>query len=145
MRYAGVGLRAAATVVDTAILLAVFYLIAAAAGQTTEGGFELEGAPFFAAVVIFFAYYIVFEALYRATPGKMLLRLQVARDDGRSISWADSTVRNLFRLIDGLILYIVGAAFVWLSARKQRLGDRVAGTVVVRKAERQVSVERTAG
>lgn len=104
MRYAGVGLRAVAAVVDTAMLLAVFYLIAEAAGQTTDAGFQLEGALFFAAVVIFFAYYIVFEALYRATPGKMLLRLQVVRDNGRSISWADSTVRNLFRLIDGLIL-----------------------------------------
>jgi uncharacterized RDD family membrane protein YckC len=43
-----------------------------------------------------------------------------------------SLVRSLLRIIDGLFVYLVGAILVWRSDMKQRFGDRVAKTVVVR-------------
>jgi uncharacterized RDD family membrane protein YckC len=53
--------------------------------------------------------------------------------DGSPISWSESVIRNLLRIIDGLFGYLVGAILIWTSPLKQRLGDRVANTVVIRK------------
>ena len=65
--------------------------------------------------------------------GKMALGLRVIRTDGAPISWTESIIRNLLRIIDGLFVYLVGAILIWTSPLKQRLGDRVAKTVVVRR------------
>ena len=65
--------------------------------------------------------------------GKMALGLRVIKTDGTPIAWLDSLIRNLLRIIDGLFAYLVGAILIWNSPRKQRLGDRAANTVVVRR------------
>lgn len=134
MNYAGVGMRFVATVIDTAILLPAFYVLAVLGGQTTEGGFELSGMPFFIALALGIAYYTAFEALRGATPGKMAVGLEVRRDDGGAIGWSESVLRNVLRVVDGLFLYLVAAILAWTSGKRQRLGDRVASTVVVRRA-----------
>jgi uncharacterized RDD family membrane protein YckC len=68
-----------------------------------------------------------------ATIGKMVLGLRVVKLDGSRISWKESIIRTLLRIIDGLFGYLLGAILVWKSPTKQRLGDRVAKTVVVRR------------
>ena len=73
------------------------------------------------------------EATQGATLGKMALGLRVVKTDGSPITWTDSIIRNLLRIIDGLFIYLVGAIFVWTSPLKQRLGDRAAHTVVVKR------------
>ena len=78
-------------------------------------------------------YFIVLEATQGATLGKMALGLRVVRTDGSPISWTESIIRNLLRIIDGLFIYLVGAIFIWTSPLKQRLGDRAARTVVIRR------------
>ena len=78
-------------------------------------------------------YYIVLEATQGATLGKMALGLRVVKVDGSPISWQESIIRNVLRIIDGLFFYLVGAILVWNSPLRQRLGDRAAGTVVVRR------------
>jgi uncharacterized RDD family membrane protein YckC len=80
-----------------------------------------------------FGYFIVLEATQGATLGKMALGLRVVKTNGAPITWADSLIRNLLRIIDGLFGYLVGAILIWSSPLKQRLGDRVAHTVVVRR------------
>jgi len=79
------------------------------------------------------AYFIVLEATQGATLGKMALGLRVVKTDGSPITWTDSLIRNLLRIIDGLFFYLVGAIFVWTSPLKQRLGDRAAHTVVIKR------------
>lgn len=132
MNYAGVGVRFVAIVIDTVILLPVFYVLAGMSGQTTEGGFELTGVPFFIALAVGIGYYVVFEALRGATVGKMVVGLRVLKDDGGSVSWSESAIRNVLRIVDGLFFYLVAAILVWTSDKRKRLGDRAAGTVVVR-------------
>ena len=78
-------------------------------------------------------YYIVLEATQGATLGKMALGLRVVKIDGSPISWRESIIRNVLRIIDSLFGYLVGAILVWNSPLRQRLGDRAAGTVVVRR------------
>ncbi|MGQ0659051.1 MAG: RDD family protein [Chromatiales bacterium] len=126
-------LRAVAAIIDTAILFVVAYLIAFVTGGTTAEGFQLQGGPFFLWLVIALLYYIAMEAKIGATAGKRLIGLKVARLDGSSPpDWRTSIVRNVLRLVDGLVFYLLGAILIWTSDKKQRLGDRVAGTVVLR-------------
>ena len=61
----------------------------------------------------------------------MALGLKVVTEDGRPIEWGASIIRNLLRIIDGLFVYLVGAILIWTSPMKQRLGDLLAGTVVI--------------
>jgi uncharacterized RDD family membrane protein YckC len=64
----------------------------------------------------------------------MLLGIRVATVDGSRISWGASIIRNILRIIDALpFFYLLGAILIWTSPQKQRLGDRVAKTVVVRR------------
>lgn len=132
MEAIGVGRRAVAVIIDSILLFIVGYLIAAVSGQTTAGGFHIEGAPFFVWVLVGLAYYVVMEAVSGATLGKRAMRLKVVKRDGSALDWQASIVRNVMRLIDGLFFYLVGAIVVWASKSRQRLGDMAAGTLVVR-------------
>ncbi len=88
-------------------------------------------------------YFIVTEAAFGTTAGKWLLGLVVVTDDGADIGWKVSSIRNLARLVDGLGFYVVGAIAVWSTSRRQRLGDLLAHTLVVR--QRQAPRLRTDG
>ena len=132
MRYTGVGLRAVATVLDMAVLVALGYGIARVSGGVTAEGFELHGGPAFLWFASGFLYYIVMEAALGATVGKLLLGLRVRGADGTPIAVHAAITRNVLRIVDGLFFYLPGAVLVWTSPRRQRLGDRVAGTVVIR-------------
>lgn len=130
----GVGWRFAATLVDGIVLFIVGYLMAIVTGETTQGGFNLQGASAFVWFLIGIGYYIVMEAMLGATVGKMACGLKVVKTDTGSMDWNASVVRNVLRIIDGLFVYLVGAILVWTSPQRQRLGDRVAHTVVVKKS-----------
>jgi len=91
--------------------------------------------------IIPFMYFIIAEAVLGATIGKMALGIRVVRLDGLPISWGQSITRNLLRIIDHIpygIPYLLGAILIWASSAKQRLGDRVAQTVVVRRRSLRV-------
>jgi uncharacterized RDD family membrane protein YckC len=100
-----------------------------------------------AAALLFFVYFIVFEGiLHGRTPGKIICSLRVIRRDGRPLGWAGAAVRNLFRLLDFLpLLYTAGVVTMFLSAESRRIGDFVAGTVVVRDARARRLPLRPAG
>jgi len=49
---------------------------------------------------------------------------------GKRPNIAQAVARNLLRLIDGIVLYLVGAIFMLMTRERQRLGDLVARTVV---------------
>ncbi|MBO0796596.1 MAG: RDD family protein [Ktedonobacteraceae bacterium] len=124
-QYAGVGIRFVAILIDS-ILIGVLAAI-------VESLFANTSMSSVTAAVVMFAYFIVMEAMWGATLGKMALKLRVFKTDGTPIGWQESAIRNLLRIIDGLFFYIVGAAFAWSSPMRQRLGDRAASTVVVRQ------------
>jgi uncharacterized RDD family membrane protein YckC len=130
---AGVGLRFVAVLIDIILLVAVGWAWAALLGSTTSDGFELSGLPAFAWIIAAAAYYIVAEARFGATVGKLAVGLRVTLEDGSRPGWRASMIRNLLRAVDGFAFYLVGAILVWTSPRRQRLGDRVAATLVVRR------------
>ena len=125
LQYVGVGMRFLALLIDGIIIGAVngvfFALLRSAPG--------LAGLI---AAVIAIAYTFGLEATQGATLGKRLLGLRVVKTDGSPISWSESIIRNLLRIVDGLFGYLIGAILIWTSPQRQRLGDRVAKTVVIR-------------
>jgi uncharacterized RDD family membrane protein YckC len=132
MEAVGVGRRAVAIIIDAILLFIVGYVIALATGATTQGGFNLQGGPAFLFFGIALAYYIIMEATLGATLGKKAMGLKVVKESGEPIDWQASIVRNVLRIIDGFFFYLVGAIVVWVSKKRQRLGDMVAHTLVVK-------------
>ena len=87
--------------------------------------------------IAFFAYLVYFEAKYGQTVGKMLADIVVVTEDGDAIGYRESAVRTLLQLVDILpFFYLVGVAAIYLTGRRQRVGDLVADTVVVRAKDK---------
>jgi uncharacterized RDD family membrane protein YckC len=84
--------------------------------------------------VVSIGYGIAMEWAWRGqTVGKRLLRLRVMDAEGLRLGFSQIVVRNLLRAVDNLpVFYMVGGLACYFSTRAQRLGDLVAGTVVVR-------------
>lgn len=86
--------------------------------------------------VILWGYYLLFEGLGDGqTPGKRMLGIRVVRDGGYSVGFGASAVRNLMRIVDmqPALTYAIGIGSVAMSTSGKRLGDMVAGTIVVRE------------
>jgi uncharacterized RDD family membrane protein YckC len=95
-----------------------------------------------ALIVILFlilsGYFAFFEWIWKGqTPGKRMLKLRVIREDGRPVTFWEAAVRNLLRTLDMMPapFYSIGLISVFVSLSDQRVGDMVAGTVVVRERE----------
>ncbi len=127
--YAGLGLRALAALIDNAVwLLFVAWYVPQ---QLFEQSAELA---WISAVVIasaWFNYFWFAEWRWGQTIGKNALGLRVVEESGDPVPWNAAAMRNLFRLVD---LLAVGPLLIALSRRRQRLGDRVAHTLVLREA-----------
>lgn len=112
----------------------LLYLVDALSG----GRFlETPGVPLLSVVVlapIYVTYSFAFEWRYARTPGKVWRDLTTATTDGRPPSLRASAVRNLMRYVDGVGVppLLVGTVSALSSSSGQRVGDRLAGTVVVR-------------
>ena len=78
-------------------------------------------------------YFTLFEGLWQGqTPGKRVAKIRVIQQSGRAIIIFESLARNFVRFIDFLpALYVVGTVSIFVTSRNQRLGDLVAGTLVV--------------
>ncbi len=95
-------------------------------------------------VVLFFIYTILFEWLFGATPGKLLLGMRVVTAVGQPCGLLAAAVRAALRLIDGLFFAIPAYASMSSSDLRQRLGDKAARTVVVRSSDPAI-VRRRSG
>jgi uncharacterized RDD family membrane protein YckC len=134
---AGTGSRFLALAIDTLIQIVIAALVGIAAAILVSAG-SLAG-PWIAAAVFllffltYYGYFAIFEALWNGqTPGKRIIRLRVIKDNGQPIRTTESVGRNLLRIVDQFpFFYAVGIASVLLSKKSKRLGDFVAGTIVV--------------
>jgi uncharacterized RDD family membrane protein YckC len=145
---ASIGNRFIACAIDhtiqvlTLIVLVIFFAIIVDAANL---GSRLSNAPKWVIALLIIlvfllmsGYFAIFEWLWHGqTPGKRWLKLRVIREDGRPISFFEAIVRNLLREFDIMPFpfYSVGLISVFSTDRDQRVGDLVAGTVVVRERE----------
>lgn len=138
---AGIGSRFLAMAADTAIqaaagLLIFLVLIIMLPGFSLFGKTGAQWIIAFfiiAGFLLYSAYFAFFEIVWNGqTPGKRYAQLRVMKDDGRPISAYDAVARNLLRIVDSLPgFYGIGVLSVLFSKQSKRLGDFVAGTVVV--------------
>jgi uncharacterized RDD family membrane protein YckC len=82
--------------------------------------------------IFYIGYYTYLEGSRGQTIGKMITKIKVVREDGKPIDMNQAFTRNILRIVDGFIGYLIGAILIWRSDKKQRLGDRVAKTIVVK-------------
>jgi uncharacterized RDD family membrane protein YckC len=139
---AGIGSRFLALALDTliqaaaaALLLVLAIAVAPAALAWPQAGVWAAAILVFLLFLIQFGYFAFFEALWSGqTPGKRALHLRVIKATGRRLGTLDAIARNLLRIVDALPgVYAVGVLSALISPESRRLGDYVAGTVVVRE------------
>jgi len=135
------GRRIVAAFVDGVVVGILYVALAAGFGTITSGDDPLEyraALPLAANIaygVLVVGYFIVLEAYKGQTVGKMLVGIQVvAEGSGRPPGLGRATVRTALRLVDGLFSYLVAFVVVLSTQKRQRLGDLLAHTVVVRSA-----------
>jgi uncharacterized RDD family membrane protein YckC len=126
MEPVGLGPRILAGIIDFIIMIIIIMPLSFMAGHSTGASIGVS--------LIGIVYFIVMEALKGATVGKMAMKLRVVKAaDGSAISWGESIIRNLLRIVDALpFLYILGMILIAVTAKKQRVGDLAAGTIVVK-------------
>ena len=123
--------------IDLAVTAAVAVALALGAVLVFDGVSGSTGAALaiIGVVAVFLGYPVAFDTLNRGrTLGKMALGLRTVRDDGGAITFGQALVRGVAGLVDFPLTSWVGALVsAALSGQDKRLGDRLAGTFVIRE------------
>jgi uncharacterized RDD family membrane protein YckC len=145
--YASPGSRIVAIIIDTIILLIIMAIIAIPFGLTTAlfgmmadvtammnlwANAAMWGAFLVINIIIWLLYFTYFEGTTGQTPGKRAMNIKVTKEDGKKANFTDAFIRTILRIIDGIFFYILGLIIMLVTERKQRLGDILAKTIVVK-------------
>lgn len=142
LELAGIGTRFGALLIDmliqlitTIVGLIIFAILAAFTSLTGNGGGIWIAIGTIGVFLVWFGYFILFESIWNGqTPGKRMFGLRVVRDGGYPVNFFSTATRNLIRIADFLpISYAAGALSVFFNPEYKRLGDLVAGTLVVKE------------
>ncbi|MDP3231495.1 MAG: stage II sporulation protein M [Myxococcales bacterium] len=146
---AGIGFRALAYAIDvgmlfgsTIVLYFLYSLIGPSALDVFNGLTSLERAAGLLFIfLVIWGYWTGLEVLWRGqTLGKRIMRIRVVRFDGSPVGPFESAVRNLLRLVDFLPgCYPIGVMTMLIDRRHRRLGDILAGTILVREEDFDLS------
>jgi len=148
LQYRSVGVRLVALIIDV-IIAGIIAAVFSSPLQTpvvnsanfTNGSFHISTAAnplagvgsIISALVVLF-YFTLLMGAYGQTVGMMAMKIKVVKEDGTKIGYVDALVRSLLLIIDAIpwiIPFLLGAILIWTSDKRQRIGDRVAQTVVV--------------
>jgi uncharacterized RDD family membrane protein YckC len=148
---AGLGARFVAVFVDhaiqgaiTAVIVLVSVIVAILMYPDIDvGSFQklmnspvaiIAGIAIILTTIINLGYFIFFETIWSGqTPGKKIAQIQVVKDNGEPVRFIDALLRNIFRIVDWMIIYYyIGMALIWFRNDRKRVGDIVAQTIVVK-------------
>ncbi|OHD53614.1 MAG: hypothetical protein A2Y33_06745 [Spirochaetes bacterium GWF1_51_8] len=146
---AGVLLRFAAYVVDIiiqslitgGILFVLMFVMMGGAclrvDQSNDSAFMTTVLVVFLIIlaILITSFQMIFELLWKGqTPGKRILHIRVVQDNGSAASPLSIILRNIFRMVDFLpVANLAGAVCALVNKDKKRIGDLVAGTIVIRE------------
>ena len=141
LQVAGIGSRFLAIAVDTVLQLVLYVagvlvLSLVETPDFIQSSFVGVFGPALAILFgfsIYWGYFAAFEIFWSGrTPGKRLAGIRVIKETGRPINAFEAIARNVLRAIDFLPAgYAVGLVCMMLNKYSRRLGDYVAGTIVV--------------
>ena len=143
---AGLGSRGMALLVDSLIqlLVVILVLIITSLVSPDLSRYWVAAGKWMTALVIFlifclyWGYFAIFEVFWNGqTPGKRQAHIRVITASGRPITVFEAIARNFLRVVDSQLLYIVGAIAIAVDKKNRRLGDMVAGTVVIHELQEQ--------
>lgn len=130
-RVAALLLDGMLTAVLPMVLVPVTFVFALAGG---EFGLQVFLFAVPAVALLMPLYYVLLEGYWDGrTLGKRVFGIKVVKETGEPCDLEASLIRNLLRIVDGLFAYLVGLVAMSRNDRRQRIGDRVADTVVVRE------------
>jgi uncharacterized RDD family membrane protein YckC len=123
---------------DQALAMICFFVLGSIAGRyfPSSRNSTIDVAMGVSVFFLYFGYFFVWEALFSATPGKMWYGLSVRHLDGTKCSVTAAFLRTMTRFIEvnpimlGALPAIIS---IHCTERKQRIGDLLAGTVVVHR------------
>ncbi|MCX6678793.1 MAG: RDD family protein [Methanothrix sp.] len=130
--YQGIGIRLVSLIIDNIV---IGIIIGAVGSIIGFGMMTQKMVPWWIGLlyfVIYIGYFTLLEGSKGQTIGKMATKIKVVREDGKPIDMNQALTRNILRIIDGLFAYLIGAILIWRSDKKQRLGDNIAKTIVVK-------------
>ncbi|TFU16846.1 RDD family protein [Thermus tengchongensis] len=127
--------RLMASLIDGLILVPLSFLLMALAGIN-----PLAQTTTFVQDLLFnwipsWAYYVIFTALYGATPGKMALGLKVVRTDGQPVDWLTAFMREVVGKTLSTLPLLLGYLWAFFHPRRQAWHDLIADTLVVRPGQ----------
>lgn len=134
---AGLGSRFTAALIDLALKAVVLFailLLTAILGSLGDAVLAIS------VLAVYLGYDIAFEVLANGqTPGKRRTHMRVLRADGRSVDLLSSAIRNVVRLVDGLLFaYLPGMVCILVTRKNQRIGDLAGSTIVVSEQEAEL-------
>ncbi|HEY9769044.1 MAG TPA: RDD family protein [Coleofasciculaceae cyanobacterium] len=145
---AGIGNRSFALIIDYLVfgltILLVWIISAFLAFQlvpnlVVSGVLDLVeqwilAIQFITSFAIYVDYFVVLETLWQGqTPGKKWTKIRVIRDNGKPERLPQAILRALLRPVDDILF--VGVFLIIFSQQEKRLGDMVAGTIVVQEEQ----------
>ncbi len=139
LRLAKVPSRALALLIDLALMAIPLFGIGVLASVAASNTDEALGAAIVLVtlVSVVIGYPVLFETLSRGrSPGKAALGLRVVREDGGPVRFRHALTRALVGVLVDFNPILVGAVGVLVSlgsAKGKRVGDMLAGTVVIRE------------
>ncbi len=141
---AGLGSRFIALLVDFVLVTGTSVVVA----QLTLALLPTAAAFIVRALLLLlltWGYHVYFEVLHAGqSPGKRIMGIRVVDGRGLPLSFEQSFVRNVIRVLDALpVGYALGAVACQFDGLRRRLGDIAADTLVVRES-RAFGYERRA-
>jgi len=134
----GLGIRILAGCLDFGVITVfLFWLSVFTREQKPDGSFVLPTWVYFFYVIWWLLYYGLFEYLWNGqTPGKRATRIKAVMGGGAALTPMAATKRTLARPLDlfpYFTPYALGILWIIVTGenRRQRLGDKWAGTKVV--------------
>ena len=137
---ARLGDRLIAVILDSVFVAALLLILAAVLVWRwphileNTSAMMLALASIGAALVVTFIYYWLQEGAFGATMGKAIIGLRVTRQDGSVPGLGSSAIRNAFRIVEGLPLYVPGFFVAAFTRGRRRIGDFAAQTYVLEHA-----------
>lgn len=140
------GIRAGAYIIDVIIFNIAYFGLMFVFSFVVAVAFAISGREFLVdqrstqcqdiviGLIIFVLDFTIFEWLYGATPGKIILGMRVVKENGEPCDFKAALIRALLRIIDGLFFGIPAYASM-KHPLYQRIGDKSAKTIVVGKRE----------
>jgi len=137
---ARLGDRLIAVILDSVFVSALLLVIAATIqwrwphfiAHTSAMVLAIAGVAI--ALIVTFIYYWLQEGAFGATMGKAIIGVRVTRQDGSVPGLGSSAIRNAFRIVEGLPLYVPGFFVAAFTRNRRRIGDFAARTYVLEHA-----------